>query len=170
MGIMRKTLIGRLRKTLQVPVWETYGYITKYRREKYGIRKTHTSDARCITGMMEAVSSGTIYLVKPVRCHNRQTHKAKILRGGIRKRNQAPYTVFGFRLWDKVKFDGRDCFVKGRRTSGYFALTMLEGEKVADSAHYKKLKLLETANHYLIERREGSPPMTEVTGVRAEIT
>ncbi|MBQ6528430.1 MAG: HNH endonuclease, partial [Clostridia bacterium] len=78
--------------------------------------------------------------------------------------------VFGFRLWDKVKFDGRDCFVKGRRTSGYFALAMLEGTKVTDSAHYKKLKLLETAKHYLTERREGSPPMTEVTGVRAEIT
>lgn len=160
MGIMRKTLIGRLRKALQVPVSETYGYITKYTREKYGIHKTHTSDARCITSMMEAVPSGTIYLVKPVRCHNRQTHKAKILRGGIRKRNQAPYTVFGFRLWDKVKFDGRECFVKGRRTSGYFALAVLEGAKVTDSASYKKLKFLETAKHYVSERRDGSPPTT----------
>ena len=112
------------------------------------------------TSMMEAVPSGTIYLVKPVRCHNRQTHKAKILRGGIRKRNQAPYTVFGFRLWDKVKFDGRECFVKGRRTSGYFALAVLEGAKVTDSASYKKLKFLETAKHYVSERRDGSPPTT----------
>jgi len=167
MGIMRKTLLERLKEILEVPVWETHGYITKYRREKYGILKTHTSDARCVTGMMEAVPSDTIYLVKPVRCHNRQTHKAKILRGGIRKRNQAPYTVFGFRLWDKVKFDGRECFVKGRRTSGYFALSTLNGEKITDSISYKKLKLLETANHYLTERRKGSPPMTKVTGVRA---
>ena len=91
-------------------------------------------------------------------------------RAELSRENQAPYTVFGFRLWDKVKFDGRECFVIGRRTSGYFALTMLDGAKVTDSAYYKNLKLLETAKNYLTERREGSPPMTEVTGVRAEIT
>lgn len=167
MGIMRKTLIRRLRDELQFPVWETHGYITKYRREKYGIRKTHTSDARCITGMIEATPSNDIYLVKPVRCHNRQIHKAKILRCGIRKRSQAPYTVFGFRLWDKVKINGKECFINGRRTSGYFALTALDGSKVTNSASYKKLKLLVTANHYPTERRKGSPLVTEVTGVRA---
>ena len=167
MGIMRKTLIRRLREALSVPVWETHGYITKYRREKYGIHKTHTSDARCIAGMMEAVPSGDIYLVKPVRCHNRQIHKSKILKGGIRKRNQAPFTVFGFRLWDRVKINGKECFVKGRRASGHFALATLDGLKVADSVSYKKIKLLETTNHYLTERRKGSPPTTEVTGVRA---
>jgi hypothetical protein len=47
---------------------------------------------------------------------------------------------------------------------------MLDGAKVMDSAYYKNLKLLETAKNYLTERREGSPPTTEVTGVRAEIT
>lgn len=167
MGIMRKTLIGRLREALSVPVWEAYGYITKYRREKHGIRKTHTSDARCIAGMMEAIPSDDIYLVKPVRCHNRQIHKAKILKGGIRKRNQAPYSVFGFRLWDRVKINGKECFVKGRRASGHFALATLDGLKVTDSVFYKKIKLLETANHYLTERRKGSPPTTKVTGVRA---
>ena len=36
MGIMRKTLVSRLRSELNMPVWETHGYITKYRREKYG--------------------------------------------------------------------------------------------------------------------------------------
>ena len=40
-------------------------------------------------------------------------------------------------------------------------------DKVTDSASYKKLKFLETAKHYVSERRDGSPPTTEVTGVRA---
>jgi len=44
---------------------------------------------------------------------------------------------------------------------------VLEGAKVTDSASYKKLKFLETAKHYISERRDGSPPTTEVTGVRA---
>lgn len=153
MGIMRKTLISRLRSELEVPVWETHGYITKYRREKYGIQKTHTSDARCITGMMESKPSVESFLIRPVRCHNRQTHKAKILKGGIRKRNQTEYTVFGYRLWDKVRYGKDECFVKGRRASGYFSLAKLDGTSVTDSVLYKKLELLETAKHYLTERR-----------------
>lgn len=169
MGIMRKTLIGRLREALVVPVWETHGYITKYRREKHGIRKTHTSDARCIAGMMESIPSAVTFLIRPVRCHNRKTHKAKILKGGIRKRNQAEYTVFGYRLWDKVRYGKDECFIKGRRASGYFSLAKLDGTPVTDSAVYKKLKLLETTKHYLTEREvNGFPPMTKVTGVRAK--
>lgn len=154
MGIMRKTLVSRLRSELNMPVWETHGYITKYRREKYGIRKTHASDARLITGMMEAEPSAESYLIRPVRCHNRQTHRAKILKGGIRKRNQAEYKVCGYRLWDKVRYGKDDCFIKARRSSGYFSLVKLDGTLVTDSVLFKKLKFLETAKHYLIERRE----------------
>ena len=169
MGIMRKTLLERLRDTLTVPVWETSGYITKYIREKNGIPKTHTSDARCIAGCPAAKPLEETILKIPVRCHNRQIHKASILKGGIRKRNQAEYRVFGFRRWDKVRYNGTECFIKGRRSSGYFALTKLDGTVVTNSASYKKLKLLETAKHYLTERQvSSSPPMTEVTGVRAD--
>lgn len=153
MGIMRKTLIARLQSSLSVPVTETHGYITKYRREKYGIPKTHTSDARCITGMMDAVPTKEMYLVKPVRCHNRQIHKAKILKGGIRKLNQAPYKVYNFRLWDKVRYGRDECFIQGRRSLGYFALSKLDGTIITNSVSYKKLKLLETAGNYLTERR-----------------
>lgn len=169
MGIMRKTLLSRLRSELNIPVWETHGYITKYRREKYGIQKTHISDARCIAGMMESTPSAETFLIRPVRCHNRATHKAKILKGGIRKRNQAEYMVFGYRLWDKVRYGKDECFIKGRRASGYFSLAKLDGTPVKESVVYKNLKLLETVKHYLTEREvNSSPPMTKVTGVQAE--
>ena len=56
-------------------------------------------DARCISGNPKAVSDGTVYYQKKVRCHNRQIHKNTILKNGIRKRNQAPYNnVMGLRL------------------------------------------------------------------------
>lgn len=84
--------------------------------------------------------------------HNRQIHKATILKGGIRKNNQAPYIVKGFRLWDKVRYDGQECFISGRRTSGYFTLKKLDGTVITNSASYKKLQLLETAKNYLRER------------------
>lgn len=170
MGIMRGMLLERLRAMLDIPVWETHGYITKYRREKYGIQKTHISDARCITGCMESRLSEEAFLIVPVRCHNRQIHKANILKVGIRKRNQSDYQVHGYRLWDKVLYSGQECFVKGRRSSGYFALARLDGVVIAESVSYKKLKLLETSKHYLTERMEGFPPTTEVTGVRALIS
>ena len=35
------------------------------------------------------------------------------------KLNQAPYLVKGFRLFDKVKYKGQECFIFGRRSSGY---------------------------------------------------
>lgn len=42
MGIMRKTLLQRLRSELSIPVWETKGYITKYTRtEMLKLPKTH---------------------------------------------------------------------------------------------------------------------------------
>ena len=36
--------------------------------------------------------------MKKVRRHNRQIHKAKILKGGVKKMNQAPYLVKGFQI------------------------------------------------------------------------
>ena len=122
MGIMRKTLMERLHKNLKIPVQETYGYITKYLREKNSISKSHTNDARCISKNLLAIPCGTCYYTKAVRHHNRQLHKATILKGGIRKANQAPYIVKGYRLWDKVSYNGTECFITGRRISGYFAL------------------------------------------------
>ena len=83
--------------------------------------------------------------------HNRQIHKATILKGGIRKNNQAPYIVKGFRLWDKVRYDGQECFISGRRATGYFALKKLDGTIIINSS-YKKLRLLETAKNHLRER------------------
>ncbi|MFR0770348.1 MAG: RNA-guided endonuclease IscB [Dysosmobacter sp.] len=49
MGIMRKTLIQRLRAELTIPVAETRGYITKTTREKLLVLpKSHTNDALAI--------------------------------------------------------------------------------------------------------------------------
>ena len=77
-------------------------------------------------------------------------HKSTILKGVIRKSNQAKKYVKGFRLFDKVVYQGKECFVWGRRTSGYFLLKTLDGKKVKDGVHPKYLKLLERSSTYLI--------------------
>ena len=153
MGIMRKTLMQRLHNELSIPVKETYGYITKLLRETHAIQKSHVNDARCIARVPDAQPSDTLYRIRAVRHHNRQLHKANPIKGGIRKRNQAPYEVFGFRLWDKVLFNGEECFISARRVSGYFALKDFDGKKVHANASHKGLTKVESATSYLIERR-----------------
>ena len=152
MGIMRDALLMRLRYKLSVPIEQTYGYITKLLREENKIAKSHTNDARCIAGFPKATPCDTLYRTRAIRHHNRQIHKAKILKGGIRKRNQSPYLVNGFRLWDKVRYNGEECFISGRRSSGYFAIKKYDGAVVSNSASYKKLTLIETATNYITER------------------
>lgn len=150
MGIMRKTLIERLRTELTIPVKETKGYITKHTRETHKLPKSHTIDALCIAGNPNTKRLSYIYTIKPVRNHNRQLHKATILKGGARKSNQAATYIKGFRLFDKVLYNGQECFVWGRRTSGSMLLRLLDGTIIKDGAGYRRLKLLERSSNYLI--------------------
>lgn len=151
MGIMRLTLYERLKK-LYKNVSMTYGYITKYKRIKYNIEKSHVADAFCIANNLNAKRLNYYYLQKQVRRHNRKLHKSKIYSGGYRKNNQAKYSVFGFHLFDKVKYNNIDCFIFGRRSSGSFDIRKLTGEVISHSISYKKLKLVEYRKSLLVER------------------
>ncbi len=164
MGIMRLAFYNKL-KVLYPNVSLTYGYMTKNTRIINNLPKEHRIDALCITGNPIVKRLKNYYYVKQVRKHNRQIHKANILKGGKKKLNQAPYLVKGFRLFDKVKFEDRECFIFGRRSTGYFDLRTLDGTKIHASASVKKLKLLEVRKSLLWERREqgigvhGIPPL-----------
>lgn len=161
MGIMRWAFYNSLKikyENIGIPVCMTYGYITKHTRIQHGLPKEHYIDARCISGNPTAVSSGEYFYHKKVRCHNRQIHKTKILKGGRRKLNQSAYLVKNFRLFDRVKHKKESYFIFGRRLTGYFDVRKLDGTKVNNgSISCKKLKLLETRKSYLIERRIASP-------------
>ena len=153
MGIMRWAFYNKL-KEIYPNVNLTYGYITKNTRIKNSLPKEHYTDARCISGNPKAISSGTVYYQKKVRCHNRQIHKNTILKDGIRKRNQASYDVMGFRLFDKVKWKGQNCFIFGRRSTGRMDLRLLNGTKINASVGYKNLKMIEMRKNYLIEQKK----------------
>ena len=160
MGIMRKTLISRLCSELKIPVIETKGYITKVTREKLLVLpKSHTNDALAIAHgrhgfdcsyLPSVKQQDKIYTIRPVRHHNRQLHKATILKGGHRKANQALKYMFDFRLFDKVRWNGQEAFIKGRRSRGSFTIQKLDGTILKDGISYKKLCLLERSNNYLI--------------------
>lgn len=154
MGIMRWAFYIKL-KEIYPNVNLTYGYITKNTRIRNSLPKEHYIDARCISGNPKAISDGMVYYQKKVRCHNRQIHKNTILKGGIRKRNQASYDVMGFRLFDKVKWKGQNCFIFGRRSTGRMDLRLLNGTKINASVGYKNLKIIEMRKNYLTEQRKG---------------
>lgn len=158
MGIMRWTMYDRL-KEIYPDVHMTYGYITKNTRIRAGLPKEHRIDALCIAGHPNAVPANEWFAMRKVRCHNRQIHKLTVLKGGIRKQNQAPYLVKGFRLFDKVLCGCKEYFIFGRRSSGFFDIRNLFGEKVnKGSVSCKMLAKVESAKHMLTERRSAFLP------------
>ena len=148
MGIMKWRLYEEL-KSKYDRVSMTFGYITKHNRIKYGIEKSHTSDAFVISRNFNAKRIERQYLKRLIRRHNRQIHKMKILKGGKKKNNQAPFEVFGFRLFDKVLYDNKICFVYGRRKSGNFNIRDFNGENSKDVSR-KKFKLIRGKRHPII--------------------
>jgi 5-methylcytosine-specific restriction endonuclease McrA len=137
------------------PVETTCGYVTKLDREAMGLPKTHYFDA-------VAVASGG----KPVTALPDYEAMRAVARGAYRQRKGShshlvaslPRDVLGYRQWDRVSLpDGREGFVKGRRSSGYFAVSDLGGSLLAPSVHYKKLRLVKRASTLLTERRKATP-------------
>ena len=149
MGIMKWRLYDAL-KYIYPNVNMTFGYITKYNRIHNGIEKSHVSDAFTISKNLNAKRLNHYYKIKLVRRHNRQIHKAKILKGGKKRMNQSPFEVFGFRLFDRVMFDDQYYFIYARRISGHFNIRDIDGKNPKDIT-YKKLKLYR-CKRYVIQK------------------
>ena len=157
MNIMRKRLVELLKNEFD-NVFETFGYLTKYHREKLGMNKSHCNDAFVISHNFNAEQSHVEFLYRKVRRHNRQIHKSKPRKGGKRQCNQSPYIVNGFRRFDKVKYNGIECFITGKRSSGYFQLKKFDGTVISQGVSSKRLKLLEPIKGWLVDWRAAIPP------------
>ena len=148
MGIMGWTFYGELKKNYP-NVHTTFGYITKGNRIKNGLPKDHFIDARCISGNPLAKTSGTVYYQKKVRRHNRKIYKDKILKGGIIKRNQCSYEMFGFHRYDLVKWNSKLCYVNSLRMSGRFQIKDLIDKDFKKEISYKKIDKVQNRNGFI---------------------
>lgn len=148
MSMVRWRIINQLHEEGNI-VRHTYGYITKRNRIELYIEKSHINDAFIIAGGNGQERAESHYYQKQVRKCNRKLFK------GIRShiKNTAPRFIKGFRCWDKVLWRGIECFIWGRRITGYFDIRKLCGEKIASSANVKELILLESAKPILTERK-----------------
>ncbi len=154
MSIMRREVYNRA-KLIFPDVHLTYGYITKNTRIGNGLEKSHRVDARCISGHPTATACQEQWQMRHRRRHNRQIQKANILPGGRRKLNQAPYLVKGFRLFDKVRYNGIECFVFGRRQRGNFNIRLIDGTTVHTDAGCQKLHFVCISRRYLLTLKRG---------------
>ena len=153
-------LVNKLRALGNV-VFHTYGYITKQKRAELDLPKSHTNDAFLIAGGTIQNRVGVEYLMQQVRKCNRKLFKGD--RSHIK--NTAERFICGFQRFDRVLWRRIECFIFGRRKTGYFALRKLDGTKIHASAKAKELSLLERAKTLLIERKASLFPslMVEVS-------
>ena len=153
MNLIKDRILSELRKRFQdIPVRKTYGFITSKNRKKYNVEKTHANDAFVIAKNFNTKPLDDMFNEIQVRRHNRKIYKDNILKGNIRKLNQAPHLVFGFALNDRIRFNGIECFVHGRRSSGYFVLKDIDGNTIHNSASVKKIKLISHENSIILKR------------------
>jgi hypothetical protein len=146
---------------------QTYGYITKHDRIELGLPKSHATDAFVIAGGNGQMQSSHQVIGKQVRLQNRSLYKANFLKGGRLKRNTVK-EVKGFRRYDKVKYEDKECFVHGLRSRGYFDIRDLDGNKIAGDVNCKKLTLLEHARGIIQEVR-AIPLWTGVQSIPARV-
>lgn len=121
---------------------ETFGYVTKANRLSLGVDKKHYFDA-CIIA-----TQGNIFTVKS------NLYKKKCISDGdFQKtkgiRSEQPIVtdkICGFRKFDKVKYFGKEYFIKGRMSTGYAILMDIDGNKSDFSAMPKGDKTPKLSN------------------------
>ncbi len=140
-----KTYVMRATTHLQRDV--TFGHITKAKRIALGLPKSHLHDAFVIAGGQVQPRADTTYLGAFFRRQNRKLFK------GARShlRNTIP-SAKGFKRGDRVRLgDGREGFVFGWRSTGYFDVRRLDGTVLHHSASYKTLHRVEGARTLRVE-------------------
>lgn len=97
---------------------ETFGFVTKANSENLSLPKEHYLDACVIaSGGKKFEQSNWLFKKRRVARQNRQLCK------GVRGEKKLPTgKILGFRKCDKVKYLNKTCFIKSRRSSGYFTL------------------------------------------------
>lgn len=121
MSIIRSMLLKRYPEAI-----ETFGYVTKANRENIGLKKTHHIDACVIaSGGLEFGQSDTLYQKRCVSVQSR------VLTKGVRdERKIQTGKVHGFKRYDKVKYFGEICFIKGRRVKDGFVLMDINNNSI----------------------------------------
>ena len=121
MSIIRSRLLKEYPNTI-----ETFGFVTAENRNHLNLEKDHYIDVCVIaSGGIEFKELDVIYRKRRVSKQDR------VLTKSIRGEQKLPTgKVFGFKKFDKVKYLGETCFIKGRRSSGAFVLMDIDNNSI----------------------------------------
>lgn len=121
MSIIRSQLLKKYPDAI-----ETFGFVTKENRNQLSLPKEHYIDACVIASGGETFElNDTIFYKKRVAKGDYQLAK------GSRGEQKIPVgKVQGFRKFDKVKYLGKEYFIKGRMSSGFGVLMNIFNNKI----------------------------------------
>lgn len=128
---------------------ETFGFVTKENRANINIDKHHYLDACVIaTGGKEFKICSNIYKKRCISKGDFQQTK------GIHSEQRLnTEKICGFRKFDKVKYFGKEYFIKGRMSTGYAILMDIDGNKIDFSDMPKGFKTVKLKNCRRISAR-----------------
>lgn len=128
---------------------ETFGFVTKTNRENLSLSKNHYIDA-CVIA-----SGGKIFELNDTIYQKRRVAKGDYqLTKGVRGEQKIPVgKIQGFRKFDKVKYFGKEYFIKGRISSGFAILMDVFNNKIDFSYMPKGYKTPKLSNCERISSR-----------------
>lgn len=128
---------------------ETFGYITKENRLNINVGKEHYLDACVIaTGGNKFDIKSNLYKKKHIPKGDYQQTK------GIRYEQKInTKKICGFRKFDKIRYFGKEYFIKGRMSTGYVFLMDINGNKIDFSSMPKGFKIPKLNNCKRISAR-----------------
>ena len=162
MSVIRSCLLKKYPDAI-----ETFGFVTSENRNHLQLKKDHYIDACVIaSGGLEFKKLDVIYKKRRVSVQDR------VLTKGVRGEKKIPTgKVHGFKRYDRVKYLGEICFVKGRRIKDGFVLMDIDNNAIdfrdiggRQNPSYKSIERLNTRRSILcitkkIEREERLIPI-----------
>ena len=144
MSIIRSQLLKKYPEAI-----ETFGFVTTENRNHLALPKDHYIDA-CVIA-----SSGESFELNNEIFYKRRVAKGDYqLTKGVRGEQQIPVgKIQGFRKFDKVKYLGKEYFIKGRMSSGFGILMDIFNSKIDFSDKPKGWKTPKLSNMKRIQAR-----------------
>lgn len=145
---------------------ETFGFVTTENRNHLRLEKDHYIDA-CVIA-----SGGLEFKELDVIFYKRRVSKGDYrLARGIRGEQKLPTRkICGFRKFDKVRYLGKEYFIKGRMSCGLAVLMNMFGEKVDFSDMSKGFKTPKLSNCKRISARRSCLCIRKIREDRAIYT
>lgn len=130
---------------------ETFGFITKVDRQNLKLEKDHYIDASVIASKGNPIFPNNTVLIRRYvsKGDYRQTK-------GARSERKIPTgKLFGLRKFDLIKTSKGVGFVKGKRSTGYFAISDIFGNQISGGVNVKKnCKRISTRKTVIMQEKD----------------